>query len=370
MTFDDQDNYQAAYAYGLERIKVQALDDTRPESQDPLYYLYDGLGSVRQLIRPNGAVRDHYNYDEFGVPGPGAKLSEDGRNVNHNTFGYTGEMWDEEDDLLYLRSRHYAPKLGRFLTRDVFPGYITNPLSMHKYAYVENNPVNFIDPLGFNKKEQSKYGYNDDIYRNYSKNYDDYMRQKADEATKIFVDSEGIRRKGMNVDYEYYENLAALGLWEAIPDQVRREMEGIKPDPVGEFVFIDLPAGGIAGGARSALGRTVTKEVGEAVVKISSSSIKHIGKHIPMDFAEQVAHLSDDALANKLANTSFFNPKWSKEQIISAVEKGYTEALNKGKTGVYDFTFQGETIKIVIKSDGTFDTAYGLHKLTAEYFRR
>jgi len=201
------------------------------------------------------------------VPGPGAKLSEDGRNVNHNTFGYTGEMWDEEDDLLYLRSRHYAPKLGRFLTRDVFPGYVTNPLSMHKYAYVENNPVNFIDPLGFNKKEQSKYGYNDDIYRNYSKNYDDYMRQKADEATKIFVDSEGIRRKGMNVDYEYYENLAALGLWEAIPDQVRREMEGIKPDPVGEFVFIDLPAGGIAGGARSALGRTVTKEAGEAVVK-------------------------------------------------------------------------------------------------------
>lgn len=153
MTYDGQDNYKAAYAYGLERIEVQAVDSTRPEAQDPLYYLYDGLGSVAQLVRPNGEVRDHYRYDEFGVPAPGAKLSEDGRNVNHNAFGYTGELWDEEDDLLYLRSRYYQPETGRFLGRDIYSGILNNPLSMHKYAYVENNPVNYIDPFGFNKKD-------------------------------------------------------------------------------------------------------------------------------------------------------------------------------------------------------------------------
>ncbi|PKM47294.1 MAG: hypothetical protein CVV03_04010 [Firmicutes bacterium HGW-Firmicutes-8] len=53
MTYDEKDNYKAAYAYGLERFEVQALDNTRPESQDPLYYLHDGLGSVSQLTRPN-----------------------------------------------------------------------------------------------------------------------------------------------------------------------------------------------------------------------------------------------------------------------------------------------------------------------------
>ncbi|GEM_PF-4184386 len=37
------------------------------------------------FMRPNGEVRDHYRYDEFGVPAPRAKLSEDGRNVNHNS---------------------------------------------------------------------------------------------------------------------------------------------------------------------------------------------------------------------------------------------------------------------------------------------
>ena len=91
MTYDGQDKYRAAYAYGLDRIEVQAVDDTRPESQDLLYYLHDGLGSVTQLVRPNGEVRDHYGYDEFGVPAPGNKLSEDGRNVNHNSFGYSGQ---------------------------------------------------------------------------------------------------------------------------------------------------------------------------------------------------------------------------------------------------------------------------------------
>ncbi|MHB9095984.1 MAG: colicin E5-related ribonuclease, partial [Eubacteriales bacterium] len=156
MTYDGQDKYRAAYAYGLDRIEVQAVDDTRPESQDPLYYLHDGLGSVTQMVRPNGEVRDHYSYDEYGVPAPGAKLSEDGRNVNHNAFGYTGESLDEEDNLLYLRSRYYAPDLGRFMTRDVFPGRMVKPLSMHKYAYVDNSPVNYVDPLGFNKKESNK----------------------------------------------------------------------------------------------------------------------------------------------------------------------------------------------------------------------
>ena len=141
MTYDEKDNYKAAYAYGLERFEVQALDNTRPESQDPLYYLYDGLGSVAQLTRPNGEVRDHYRYDEFGVPAPGAKLSEDGRNVNHNSFGYTGESWDEEDDLLYLRSRYYQADAGRFLTRDNYDGVLHTPLSRHLYVYVENNSI-------------------------------------------------------------------------------------------------------------------------------------------------------------------------------------------------------------------------------------
>ncbi len=146
MTYNEEGNFDAAYT---ERIEVEALDDTRPESQDPLYYLYDGLGSVTFMVKPDGNKRDHYRYDEFGKPAPGnSKLSEDGRNVLHNTFGYTGEMWDQESELLYLRARYYEPETGRFLSRDSYEGNLQNPLSRHLYAYVGNNPVNYVDPSG------------------------------------------------------------------------------------------------------------------------------------------------------------------------------------------------------------------------------
>ncbi|KNZ70400.1 putative deoxyribonuclease RhsB [Thermincola ferriacetica] len=148
MTYGEDGRFDAAYTYGLERIEVEAVDETRPESQDPLYYLYDGLGSVAYMVKPDGNIRDHYRYDEFGNPAPGSKLSEDGRNVLHNTFGYTGEMWDEETNLLYLRARCYEPETGRFLSRDTYEGDLENPLSKNLYAYVENNPIRFIDPSG------------------------------------------------------------------------------------------------------------------------------------------------------------------------------------------------------------------------------
>ncbi len=143
MTYGEDGKFNAAYTYGLERIEVEALDDTRPESQDPLYYLYDGLGSVTFMVKPDGNKRDHYRYDEYGKPAPGnSKLSEDGMNVLHNTFGYTGEIWDQESELLYLRARYYEPETGRFLSRDSYEGNLQNPLSRHLYAYVGNNPVN------------------------------------------------------------------------------------------------------------------------------------------------------------------------------------------------------------------------------------
>lgn len=148
MNYGEDGKYDAAYTYGLERILVEDLDETRPESQDPLYYLYDGLGSTTYLVKPDGNTRDHYRYDEYGKPPGDSKLSPDGAINLNNTFGYTGEQWDEETNLLYLRARFYEPETGRFLSRDSYEGEPENPLSRHLYAYVENNPVNRVDPRG------------------------------------------------------------------------------------------------------------------------------------------------------------------------------------------------------------------------------
>jgi RHS repeat-associated protein len=50
--------------------------------------------------------------------------------------------------LIYLRSRYYAPETGRFITKDVWPGDYTRPLSLNGWNYVEGNPVNRTDPTG------------------------------------------------------------------------------------------------------------------------------------------------------------------------------------------------------------------------------
>jgi RHS repeat-associated protein len=44
--------------------------------------------------------------------------------------------------------RMYNPRLYRWLSPDPLAGDILNPQSLNRYAYVLNNPVNLIDPLG------------------------------------------------------------------------------------------------------------------------------------------------------------------------------------------------------------------------------
>lgn len=59
-----------------------------------------------------------------------------------------GEYFDDDIGLYYLRSRWYAPDIGRFYTMDTYEGNPEDPLTLHKYAYAQNNPVNKVDPTG------------------------------------------------------------------------------------------------------------------------------------------------------------------------------------------------------------------------------
>jgi len=66
-------------------------------------------------------------------------------------FGYTGQRSDvEAGGLYYYRARHYSPLLGRFLQIDP-AGYGTGA---NLYAYVENDPLNKVDPSGLISLEQ------------------------------------------------------------------------------------------------------------------------------------------------------------------------------------------------------------------------
>src|SRR5690242_4161514 len=63
---------------------------------------------------------------------------------------FTGYQRDSEASLDFANARHYGYSLGRFMQPDpsnagADPG---NPQSLNMYAYVNNNPLNAIDPSG------------------------------------------------------------------------------------------------------------------------------------------------------------------------------------------------------------------------------
>jgi RHS repeat-associated protein len=123
---------EAVYLYGLDIIAQQQAER--------LYYFHDGLGSVRQMLDSTGEVQTNYAYDPFGVP----VVAGDGS----NPYQFTGEAWDGEVELLYLRARYYQPEVGRFITKDPWGGDTQRPATLNRYVYVTNNPINRRDPTG------------------------------------------------------------------------------------------------------------------------------------------------------------------------------------------------------------------------------
>ena len=97
-------------------------------------------GSVRSVAGSANAVLETRTYDPYGQP-----LSSTG--TPQTPFGFTGELSDA-NGLLYLRARHYAPRLGAFPSLDPYEGSAMRPMSLNGYAWVEGNAVNRTDPSG------------------------------------------------------------------------------------------------------------------------------------------------------------------------------------------------------------------------------
>ncbi|HLP42180.1 MAG TPA: RHS repeat-associated core domain-containing protein, partial [Fibrobacteria bacterium] len=98
----------------------------------------DHLGSVRLVVNSEtGRIVQRIEYDEFGV------IVYDS-NPGFQPFGFAGGMVDGATGMVRFGARDYDPEIGRWTTKDPigFSGGINH------YAYVENNPVNFIDPKG------------------------------------------------------------------------------------------------------------------------------------------------------------------------------------------------------------------------------
>lgn len=127
-----------AYSYGLTLLNQRQIVAGTPTTS---FYGYDGHGSVRFLTDVTGAVTDTYDYDAFGnlVNSTGA---------TPNNYLFAGEQFDPDLGLYYNRSRYLDVRLGRFINMDVYEGNSQDPLSLHKYLYVSDDPANLVDPSG------------------------------------------------------------------------------------------------------------------------------------------------------------------------------------------------------------------------------
>ncbi len=123
----------ARYAQGT------GIDEPIGESRGAAsgFYEQDGLGSVTSLSSFAGALVDTYTYNSFG-----ASTASTGTLLN--PFQYTGRDFDSETGIQYYQARYYDSVNGRFINEDRvrFKGGI------NFYRYVNNNPVNLVDPFG------------------------------------------------------------------------------------------------------------------------------------------------------------------------------------------------------------------------------
>ena len=130
------------YTYGLERISAQT-GKTRTE------YVYDGRGSVTAEVSYNNAW-----YTLGGILSSKEVISKSytpfGEQIGEASsgFGYNGEYYNAATGMVYLRARFYEPEMNRFSQKDVVRGSVVQPGSLNRYSYVQNDPVNFIDPSG------------------------------------------------------------------------------------------------------------------------------------------------------------------------------------------------------------------------------
>jgi RHS repeat-associated protein len=129
-------------AFGLgEQINGQAR-----------FFTTDHLGSVREVTDSAGTLLARYAFDPWG-----RRTVTAGTDVT--TVGYAAYKWQGNNAISLTLHRGYDAELGRWLSQD--------PIGLrggsNLFAYAENDPVQFNDPLGLaiwicNRKAFTQYG--------------------------------------------------------------------------------------------------------------------------------------------------------------------------------------------------------------------
>lgn len=120
------------------------------------YVFQDIQGSTRAVLDSQGQVKSRRDYEPYGqeiAASVGMRGDGQGYNAADGTRQhYAGMERDEATGLDHTLWRKYEARAGRWTTPDPYLGSMSvgDPQSFNRYAYVRNDPVNFIDPSGLN----------------------------------------------------------------------------------------------------------------------------------------------------------------------------------------------------------------------------
>ena len=106
------------------------------------YFVSDRQGSVREVLKPDGATAYRHDYQAFGRQETPSKSAT----RVAPEIGYTGEYTDTFTGTIHLRARDYLG-IGAFFAPDPITLGPPNPAS-NPYLYVNAGPLTMVDPSG------------------------------------------------------------------------------------------------------------------------------------------------------------------------------------------------------------------------------
>jgi RHS repeat-associated protein len=207
---DENGSVTAKYLRGLHLTAMQTGSITG-------YYNHNAHGDVISLTDASGKVENSYTYDAWGNE----------RNTTETIqqpFRYSGEYYDGETDLYYLRNRYYDPKVGRFTQEDPIRS------GQNWYVYCGNNPVNRWDPTGYAWTDEDQAEYDRMVNAGQKKeakafkkeinaatkdwdNAGDDIILQNDARYRAVVARQGVYANGYADDFDYMRSNEVMGIF-------------------------------------------------------------------------------------------------------------------------------------------------------------
>jgi RHS repeat-associated protein len=134
----------------LEDLPIATLRPTGSGNPTPIaiYYVHaDHLGSPRAVTRAsdNASMWRWDNVDAFGANTPNQNPA--GQGTFKYNLRFPGQYYDAETGTHYNYFRDYDPTIGRYVESDP----MGLKAGLNSYAYVDSDPLRFIDSLGLAK---------------------------------------------------------------------------------------------------------------------------------------------------------------------------------------------------------------------------